>query len=109
MMSLSQQCSITLSTLIANFVEAVNCPVVDITGIALDSRQVEAGDLFVAIKGAEVDGSAFIPQAVERGAVAVLTEKGQATGSSVSGAVPVIGIENLSEYCLLYTSDAADE
>ena len=98
MMSLLQQCSITLSTLIANFVEKANCPVVDITGIALDSRQVEAGDLFIAIKGAEADGSAFIPQAVERGAVAILAEKGQTIDSSVNGGIPVIGIENLSKY-----------
>lgn len=98
MMSLSQQCSISLSTLIADFVEVADCPAVDITGIALDSRLVQAGDLFIAVKGAETDGIAFIPQAVERGAAAILTEKDQAADCSNKSLVPVVGVENLSEY-----------
>ena len=51
-------------------------PEVEITGLAYDSRQVKPGDLFVAIKGLTVDGHAFIPQALERGAVAVVGERG---------------------------------
>ncbi len=99
MMSLSQQCSIALSTLIADFVDATNnCPVVDIKGIALDSRHVQAGDLFIALKGYESDGTAFIPEAIEHGAVAILIDQSQAIESSINGDVPIIGIENLSEY-----------
>ncbi|MEE8371474.1 MAG: UDP-N-acetylmuramoyl-L-alanyl-D-glutamate--2,6-diaminopimelate ligase, partial [Sphingomonadales bacterium] len=45
----------------------------DISGLALDSRQVKPGYLFAALKGFRVDGRQFIPEAVERGAVAVLT------------------------------------
>ena len=97
-MSLSQQCSISLSALIAGFSAPDNCPVVDIKGLALDSRQVQAGDLFIAIKGNEADGTAFIPQAIERGAVAILTEKGQELAAQVHSSVPVVGIENLGEY-----------
>ena len=82
MMSLSQQCSISLSVLLADFVVQDNCPNVDIKGMTLDSRQVQAGDLFIAIKGAEADGTAFIPQAIERGAVAILVEKEQALRTS---------------------------
>lgn len=51
-------------------------PEVEITGLACDSRQVKPGDLFVAVKGLTVDGHNFIPQAIERGAVAVVGEKG---------------------------------
>ncbi len=43
-----------------------------VTGITFDSRQVQPGDLFVALTGQLFDGRAFIPDAVERGAVAVL-------------------------------------
>jgi len=43
----------------------------EITGIALDSRQVQPGQLFVAIPGANADGTRFIPDAIQRGAVAV--------------------------------------
>jgi len=41
-------------------------------GIALDSRQVQPGSLFIAIEGRNVDGHRFIPMAIERGAVAVV-------------------------------------
>jgi UDP-N-acetylmuramoyl-L-alanyl-D-glutamate--2,6-diaminopimelate ligase len=105
MMSLSQKWTMTLSQLIADFAISGDCPDVAIEGIALDSRQVQPGDLFVAIKGTASDGVAFIPQAIERGAVAVLIEKDQLVGSLVDGlidvtqtAIPVIGVDSLSEY-----------
>ena len=46
----------------------------ELTGIADDSRAVQPGDLFVAVKGLHVDGHAFVRQAIERGAVAVVVE-----------------------------------
>lgn len=104
MMSLSQKWTMTLHQLIADYA-AGDCPNLSIEGIALDSRQVQPGDLFIAIKGTATDGVAFIPQAIERGAAAVLVEKDQLVGSLVEGlidngnsAVPIIGIDNLSEY-----------
>ncbi len=42
------------------------------TGVQFDSRMVKPGDLFVAIRGHRVDGAAFIPQALEKGAVAIV-------------------------------------
>ncbi len=48
------------------------CPDVPITGIAIDSRQVKPGDLFVALPGGNVDGHKFIGDAVQRGAVAIV-------------------------------------
>ena len=51
----------------------------EITGLACDSRQVKPGDLFVAIKGLSVDGHDFIPQALERGAVAVVVQDARNT------------------------------
>jgi UDP-N-acetylmuramoyl-L-alanyl-D-glutamate--2,6-diaminopimelate ligase len=47
-------------------------PAVSIIGIALDSRQVIPGDLFVALKGGQTDGHLFIPNAVDQGAAAVV-------------------------------------
>ena len=46
-----------------------------ITGISADSRDIEAGNLFVCISGVHVDGASFAVQAVEKGAAAVLTTK----------------------------------
>ncbi len=48
----------------------------DIVSIAYDSRKVEPGSLFVAIPGHHHDGSLFIADALERGAVAFVTETG---------------------------------
>jgi UDP-N-acetylmuramoyl-L-alanyl-D-glutamate--2,6-diaminopimelate ligase len=48
---------------------------VPIAGLAYDSRKVEAGSLFVAIRGFHVDGHDYIEQALERGAAAVVYER----------------------------------
>lgn len=48
---------------------------VSIRNIQFDSRKVEAGDLFVAVKGSHVDGHQFIEKAIEMGAVAVVCEE----------------------------------
>jgi UDP-N-acetylmuramoyl-L-alanyl-D-glutamate--2,6-diaminopimelate ligase len=47
-----------------------------ITGVTADSRQVRPGFLFVAISGAQHDGSAYIADAVRKGAAAVLAPTG---------------------------------
>lgn len=46
----------------------------DIKGLALDSRDVRPGYLFAAFKGEQADGCAFIPDALKKGAVAVLMD-----------------------------------
>ncbi|QFU74977.1 UDP-N-acetylmuramoyl-L-alanyl-D-glutamate--2,6-diaminopimelate ligase [Halioglobus maricola] len=46
----------------------------ELRGIELDSRKVQAGDLFLAIPGEQHDGRQFIEQAVANGASAVLAE-----------------------------------
>ena len=46
----------------------------DIKGINIDSRKIERGHLFVAMKGTQTDGHKFIKKAIELGASAVLLE-----------------------------------
>ena len=53
----------------------IGIPVGTVTGLAYDSRQVEPGTLFFAVPGVHVDGHDFVPQAVERGAQAVVLER----------------------------------
>ena len=43
-----------------------------ITGVTADSRQVQPGTLFAALPGTRVQGSSYIPQAIERGASIIL-------------------------------------
>ena len=50
-------------------------PKTPIVGVTIDSRLAEPGCLFVALKGQRRDGHDFIPEAVAKGAVAVITEK----------------------------------
>ncbi len=45
-----------------------------ITGITLDSREVQPGDLYVALGGARAHGASFLSSALELGAVAMLTD-----------------------------------
>jgi UDP-N-acetylmuramoyl-L-alanyl-D-glutamate--2,6-diaminopimelate ligase len=53
-----------------------------VTGIAYDSRRVEPGHVFVALKGQHADGAAFADQAIERGAVGVVSEDAAPQGAS---------------------------
>lgn len=48
-----------------------NC---EICGVDIDSRRVESGHLFVAMRGTQVDGHQFIPKAIELGAAAIVCE-----------------------------------
>jgi UDP-N-acetylmuramoyl-L-alanyl-D-glutamate--2,6-diaminopimelate ligase len=48
---------------------------VEVTSLAYDSRLVLRGTLFFAIQGEKADGHVFIPQALERGAVAIVSER----------------------------------
>jgi UDP-N-acetylmuramoyl-L-alanyl-D-glutamate--2,6-diaminopimelate ligase len=55
----------------------------DVTSVAIDSRKVVPGTLFVATPGGKVDGAQFIADAVAKGAIAIVAEK------AVDATVPV--------------------
>src|SRR5512138_301795 len=50
------------------------------TGVGMDSRTVSAGMLYVAVRGSQADGHRFVPDAVRRGAAAVVVETPQQAG-----------------------------
>ena len=58
-----------------NLLELVGDKDLDITKVSFDSRQVEPGTLFFAIRGTQTDGHDFIDKAVEQGASAIICEK----------------------------------
>ncbi len=62
-----------LSQCLGQPLDAANDPL--ITGLALDSRQVQPGDLFLACQGSRADGLAFVPEALARGAVALVSDR----------------------------------
>lgn len=48
---------------------------IEVSGVAIDSRKITKGFLFIPIKGARADGHDFIPQVMEAGALCTLSEK----------------------------------
>lgn len=83
---------------LANLLPMVHMPMplVDITGIKLDSRQVANGDLFVAVPGYLTDGRDYIEQAISSGASAILAEADELAVES-QGDVPVIKMPAVKE------------
>lgn len=47
----------------------------EITGIEIDSRQIKPGNVFVAMRGTQVDGHTFIEKAIDLGATVIVCEK----------------------------------
>ena len=47
----------------------------EVSGVVIDSRKAEKDCLFIAIKGARVDGHTFIPQVMEKGALCSVSEQ----------------------------------
>ena len=44
------------------------------TGVSIDSRTIEAGDLFIALRGPHTDGHGHVSQALDNGAAAALID-----------------------------------
>ncbi|MEG0647229.1 MAG: UDP-N-acetylmuramoyl-L-alanyl-D-glutamate--2,6-diaminopimelate ligase [Bacteroides sp.] len=55
--------------------KVVGASEIEITGVNIDSRQVAPGHLFMAMRGTQTDGHAYIAAAIEKGATAVLCEE----------------------------------
>ena len=73
-MGIPQTSRIMLSTLIEGLLVSHKCPQIRVKGITLDSRKIGPGFVFVALQGSDKDGRAYIPEALKRGAVAVLID-----------------------------------
>jgi len=93
---------VKLSTLVSNYPQIISDDFPDtvVTGIALDSRHVEPGNLFVALEGGSTDGHQFIPEAIDRGAAAVV-----GTQSIGQVQVPYLEVED-GRHALAYLSAA---
>lgn len=73
-----------------------------VTAITTDSRKIQEGCLFVAIPGARVDGHDFITQVMEKGALAVVSEKdlGQVDFPYIQVKVSLDAVRDFAEYYL---------
>ena len=71
-----------------------------ITGLTLDSREVEQGMLFVALNGTQAHGMEYALKAQQQGAVAIIYEAGfvqSQSGLLAELTIPVIKIEGLAQ------------
>jgi UDP-N-acetylmuramoyl-L-alanyl-D-glutamate--2,6-diaminopimelate ligase len=75
-------------------------PAVNVTGLKMDSRQVNPGDAFIALKGAKLEGAAFAAEAARRGAAAVLIEtpEGEPSSAGDLSGVPAVRVPGLRAY-----------
>jgi UDP-N-acetylmuramoyl-L-alanyl-D-glutamate--2,6-diaminopimelate ligase len=73
--------------LVADDAPRADAAVGAVTGVAYDSRTVAPGQVFVALKGQHADGTSFARQAVERGAVAIVSERAGPADVRVAWAV----------------------
>lgn len=84
--------SISLPQLVPGY---AGIPDIAVSGVALDSRRVKAGDVFMALRGTEVDGRDYIDTAIAAGAAAVLAD-GEALGAKFRGSTQVITVPGLA-------------
>jgi UDP-N-acetylmuramoyl-L-alanyl-D-glutamate--2,6-diaminopimelate ligase len=80
-----------VSELISAKSSDLNLEQIVITGVSIDSHQIEAGDLFVAVAGAKTHGATFAESAKLNGAVAVLTDE---VGAALVTDMPVLVVAN---------------
>ncbi|HUO06591.1 MAG TPA: UDP-N-acetylmuramoyl-tripeptide--D-alanyl-D-alanine ligase [Candidatus Binataceae bacterium] len=73
-------------------------PNLRIRGISIDTRTIAAGEMFVALRGAAIDGHRYLAQAAERGAAAAIVEPGKrhATLPCIEVADPLIALGDLA-------------
>ena len=84
--------AVPLRTILSEFpfpYSPLQIPDITITGVAIDNRKTEPGNLFVAMRGSSVDGHDFIQDAIRRGCTAVVGERPMG-----SLTVPYFQVEN---------------
>jgi len=85
-----------LSRLLEGYIEAPVVEDFEILGMALDSRQVDEGFLFVAMQGVREHGLAYVERAIAEGAVAVIWESSpDVSAQDLQHSVPMIEVSNL--------------
>jgi UDP-N-acetylmuramoyl-L-alanyl-D-glutamate--2,6-diaminopimelate ligase len=63
-------------------------------GVSSDSRSIQPGNIFVAMPSARLDPAAYIPQAIERGAVATVVATAASLRAASDAGLPYIHLQN---------------
>ncbi len=70
---------------------------IPVTGLSLDSRTVQHGDIFFALRGTQTEGEVYIQSALKNGAVAVLKEASYYRFELLEGSIPCLSQPLLSQ------------
>ena len=83
---------------------------IEITGINIDSRLIEEGHVFVAVKGTQTDGHVYIEKAIEKGASAIVCETIPANITDYITYIQVPNSEDIvGELATLYYDDPTSQ
>ena len=74
--------------------EVIGSTQVQVADIQIDSRKVNSGSVFVAIKGVQADGHLFIPTAIEKGAAVIVCEQ---LPTNINAGITYLVVSNASE------------
>jgi len=85
-----------------------NCSDRSISGLALDSRQVRPGHLFAVVPGPRCDGARYVPDAISRGAVAILAARKMAVPGHIALVVVPDVRQALADLCCRFHGRPAD-
>lgn len=85
-----------LSQLLAGWTSVPINADVHVSGVALDSRCVKPGDVFLACRGSREDGRAFIADALHHGAVAVVVDE-EVPETLARQNVPAVAVDGLAQ------------
>ncbi|WP_417697507.1 UDP-N-acetylmuramoyl-tripeptide--D-alanyl-D-alanine ligase [Psychromonas sp.] len=86
-LTIEQLCEATHGRLRKGYHSAAKCASVIINSVSTDTRTLQAGDLFIALKGPSFDAHQLLPSAVEQGAAVLLVEEASELAISFNNAV----------------------
>ena len=91
-----------LATLFEGLAEHIPSAELQVSGLTMDSRQVVAGDLFLACAGSREHGAAYVDEAIKRGAIAIAMEQVEGSQEDVlthwqQSDIPVIAVPGLRQ------------
>ena len=86
-------------------------PQTNVLHLSMDSRTVQPGTVYIAIKGTNVDGHKYIPEAINRGALALIVEDRKKVPPSYEGAMAIVpdSRKALHELALRFYGESAQK
>ena len=76
--------------------------------LCVDSRQIRAGDIFLALRGSTYDGNAFLAQAVSGGACLLISDQADIAAQAKKFSVPLLVVGNARRSWALLSAAAYD-